>query len=188
MKKLMALLLVGIPVLAFGADKQNPDHDFFTQAAEAGLAEVDLGKLAEKKAADPAVKQFAAEMVKDHSSANDKLKNLAEQKGVTLPSDLTTAQKASRKTLEMQSAADFDQAYIKNQVDAHEDTIALLKKEIASGKDNEAKALAQSMLPIVQGHLQQVQQLEKATAGNDRTPNKMIDRTAETGSVHHADQ
>ena len=192
MKTLMALLIASFPVLALGAEKQNPDHDFYTQAAEGGLAEVDLGKVAEQRATDPSVKQFAAMMVKDHTAANEKLKSLAEQKSVTLPTDLSTAQKSTRKTLEMQSAADFDAAYIKNQIDAHEDTVALLKKEIASGKDADAKAFATKMLPTVQSHLTQVQELQKSTASTTSMPNKMMDKTADKtadkGAMGHANQ
>src|SRR4051794_32711781 len=108
MKTLMTLLIASLPVLALGAEKQNPDHDFYTQAAEAGIAEVEMGKLAQQRAADPSVKEFASKMVKDHDAANDQLKNLAEKKDVNLPTNLSTAQKSSMKTLEMQSAADFD--------------------------------------------------------------------------------
>jgi len=182
MKTLMTLLIASLPVLALGAEKQNPDHDFYTQAAEAGIAEVEMGKLAQQRAADPSVKEFASKMVKDHDAANDQLKNLAEKKDVNLPTNLSTAQKSSMKTLEMQSAADFDAAYMKKQVDAHEDTIALLKKEIASGKDSDAKALASSLLPTIQKHLEQAQQLQKQTAQNAMPGNKMVDKTANTSN------
>ena len=181
MKTLIATLFAAVSALAFAADQQNPDHDFFTQAAESGMAEVELGKLAEKRASDPAVKQFASEMVKDHSAANDKLEKLAAQKSVPLPKELSTAQKATRKTLEMQSAADFDAAYIKNQVDAHEDAVALFKKEIASGKDSDAKSLASNLLPTLQNHLEKAQSLQK-TVSQDTMPNRMIDKTADKGA------
>jgi len=184
--KTLSAILFALPILAFAAEQQNPDHDFFTQAAEGGIAEVELGKLAQQRATNPAVQKFAAMMVKDHSAANDKLENLAAEKAVPLPTDLSTAQKSSKKTLEMQSAADFDAAYIKNQVDAHEDTVALLKKEIASGKDADAKALAATMLPIVQGHLEQVQQLQNSIAGAGTMPNKMIDKNADKESLTNA--
>jgi len=185
---MLTLLFASAPLIALGAETQNPDHDFYTQAAEAGMSEVDLGILAQQKAKDPAVKEFAAKMVNDHTSANAKLEDLATSKSVALPGDLSTAQKATRKTLDMQSAADFDQAYIKNQIDAHQDAIALLKKEIGSGKDPDAKALASSMLPIVEGHLTQVQQLQKSTASSDRMSDRVLDKTADTGSVPNADQ
>ena len=59
--------------------------------------------------------------------------------------------------LDMLTGETFDKAYVKSQVKAHKDTIALLQKEIANGQDADAKALAQKLLPTVQSHLQAIQ-------------------------------
>src|SRR5207237_946016 len=50
------------------------DRTFVTNAAEGGMAEVELGQLATNKATNPDVKQFAQRMVTDHGKANDELK------------------------------------------------------------------------------------------------------------------
>jgi predicted outer membrane protein len=68
----IASLLVSAPLLAFGIDA-NVDSSFFKNAAEGGMAQVDAGKLAQQKGSSPAVKEFGAMMVKDHSAANAKL-------------------------------------------------------------------------------------------------------------------
>jgi putative membrane protein len=147
---LSALLL--IPVLAWGADA-TPDASFYKHLAEGGIAEVDAGNLAEEKATDPKVKEFAAMMVKDHSAANDKLKALADSKGVKLPTSASVTQMATEAKLKVLSGKTFDDSYIKGQIKAHQRTIALLKKEIASGQDADAKSFAQSILPTVRAHL-----------------------------------
>src|SRR5882757_61262 len=61
---------------------QTSDQHFMKEAAEGGMAEVALGQLAADKASSPEVKEFAQRMVKDHSEANDQLKQIATQKGV----------------------------------------------------------------------------------------------------------
>ncbi|RYG88453.1 DUF4142 domain-containing protein, partial [bacterium] len=63
---LPALLL--LPGLALGADK-SPDESFYEKAAHGGLAEVELGQLAQEKGRSPDVKAFGAMMVKDHTAA-----------------------------------------------------------------------------------------------------------------------
>ena len=54
----------------------------------------------------------------------------------------------------------FDQAYIKAMVKGHEDTAALLKKEMTSGQDEDAKAFAKSVLPTVESHLKAARSVE----------------------------
>jgi len=53
----------------------------------------------------------------------------------------------------------FDKSYIKSQVKAHTETLALLRKEIASGHDADAKAFARSIMPTVRSHLKAIRQL-----------------------------
>jgi putative membrane protein len=48
---------------------------------------------------------------------------------------------------------------VKNQISAHESTVSLLNKEIASGRDPDAKAFAQKVLPTVKSHLQVINQI-----------------------------
>lgn len=157
MLRFATCLLAIAPVAAWSAD--SPDSSFFKQVAEAGISEVDAGTLAQSKGSSQAVKDFGAMMVKDHSAANDKLKSLAAGENVTLPTSASTLQMASKAKLEMLSGESFDKAYIKNQVSAHEQTIAVLRKEIASGKDPQAQAFAKEVLPTVQSHLKHIRQI-----------------------------
>ena len=151
MKALIASLIILVPVLGFASD--NPDHGFLKNAAEGGLSEVELGHLAQEQGSSQAVKDYGAMMVRDHLVANRKLQTLAESKKVELPSDTTLMHKVWKKALSLKSGADFDEGYIEGQIEAHEDTLALLKKEIETGEDADTKAFAASILPKVEEHL-----------------------------------
>jgi len=124
------------------------------------MAEVELGKLAQEKGSSQSVKDFGAMMVKDHSAANEKLESLAASKNITLPTGPSAASKAEHAKLEALSGAAFDQAYIKAMVKGHEQTAELLKKEMSSGQDEDAKAFAQSILPTVESHLKEARAVE----------------------------
>jgi putative membrane protein len=154
MKTLLALLVLGLaaPVAAM-ADDATPDASFYKHAAEAGIFEVEAGTLAEDKGNNQAVKDLGALMVKDHTAANDKLKAIASAKNISLPTSSSVGQMASKAKLELLSGDTFDKSYVKGQIKAHQQTIALLKKEKMSGQDPEAKAFATEVLPTVQGHL-----------------------------------
>lgn len=157
----MLPILLSAPLLVWAADA-TPDASFYKDVAEAGIAEVDAGKLASEKANDSKVKDFAAMMVKDHTAANEKLQALAATKGVKLPGGSSIAQKAEYGKLKILSGDTFDKSYIKGQVKAHRDTVALLKKEIESGEDPEAKSFAESILPTVQSHLKSINAIAAA--------------------------
>jgi putative membrane protein len=158
----VAILLCSLPLAALAAD--NPDESFFKKAAEAGMAEVDAGHMAQEKGTSQAVKDFGAMMVKDHTAANNKLMKIAAAKDVELPKGAGVMSKAREKTMDLKSGESFDKDYIQGQIKAHEDTIKLLQKEIDTGKDADAQAFAKETLPKVKMHLEKVNQLA-ASAG-----------------------
>jgi putative membrane protein len=161
MKSIVAVLMIVAPVLAFSMDS-GKDESFFKHAAEGGMAEVAAGKMAQEKASSQAVKDFGAQMVKDHSAANEKLQALAASQDIKLPSGPSLKQKASAEELKMRSGDSFDKAYIKDQIKAHEDTVQLFQKEIASGQDAQAQQFATATLPTVQMHLSKINQIAAA--------------------------
>ncbi len=166
MKNMIALLMLAAPLSVFAAS--NPDASFFKHAAEGGIFEVEAGKLAQDKGNSQKVKDFGAMMVTDHSAANDKLKSLAASKDVSLPSSSSVGQMATKGKLEVLSGDTFDKSYIKSQVKAHQQTIALFKKESATGQDPEAKAFAKATLPTLRSHLKAINAIA-ADAGVDAT-------------------
>jgi putative membrane protein len=158
MKRIATLVILAAPFAAvppsFAAD--GPDASFYKKAAEAGLFEVDAANQAQQKASSQKVKDFAAEMVKDHSAANDKLAAIAQSKNITLPTSASMGQMAVKAKLDVLSGDTYDKSYIKSQIKAHQQTIALFKKEIASGQDPDAKAFATATLPTLRAHLKAI--------------------------------
>jgi putative membrane protein len=151
--------LVAAGTLLFAAAAQADDASFYTKAAQGGMAEVMAGKLAATKAVNGAVRDFGAMMVKDHTAANKKLADIAKAKGVTLPQTAGEEHLAQYKSLQSEQGTRFDAAYMAHQVKAHEETVELLKSEIASGQDTEARAFAQEILPTVEAHLREARRL-----------------------------
>ena len=90
----------------------SSDRKFMEKAAQGGMAEVQLGKLATEKANADQVKQFGQRMVDDHGKANQELKQLASQKGVTLPTTMDKSAQKEYDRLSKLSGAEFDQEYM----------------------------------------------------------------------------
>jgi putative membrane protein len=156
-------LAMALPSALLAADA-NPDATFYKNAAEGGMAEVELGKLAQDKASSPSVKAFGAMMVADHSAANDKLKAVAAGKGIDLPTSPSVGQMATKTKLEVLSGASFDKSYIKGMIKDHEEDIKEFQQEAASGRDPDARAFAKATLPTLQAHLTKIQSIA-ASAG-----------------------
>jgi putative membrane protein len=149
------------------------DIDFAKKAAGDGMAEVELGRLAQQKAASDQVKQFGQRMVDDHSKANDQLRSIAQQKGIDLPQDLPAEAQQTYDELQQKSGHDFDQTYMDLMVEDHHKAIDLFQQEAKSGKDADLENFAEETLPTLQEHLQLAQQTQEqvtAAAGQEQQP------------------
>lgn len=136
-------------------------HTFMNDAAEAGMAEVEIAKLVKDRAQNPRVKNFAEMMIKDHSEANNKLQTIARDKNVTLPSTLGKHQD-HLEDLSKKNGAEFDKAYMKMMVNGHEDVVKEFEKCSQNGTDPDVKTFAAQTLPTVRMHLDSAKAINKA--------------------------
>lgn len=135
------------------------DMKFVNMAAAGGMAEVEEGKLAQQKATNSAVKDFARKMVDDHSKANAKLTSIAQAKNIKLPSSIGDEHKKTLSDLHGKRGADFDRAYVMSEIDDHKATIQLFEEQSRSGQDADLKAFATETLPTLKQHLAMVEKL-----------------------------
>jgi putative membrane protein len=143
-----------------GGSVSGDDRKFMEKAAMDGLAEVELGKLAQQKASNDQVKQFGTRMATDHQKANDELKGIASSKGVQLP---TAPDSKHQKNMDkLAKAKNFDHEYMEMMVKDHKDTVSEFRKHSTGSKDPEVKAFAAKTLPTLEDHLKMAQDTEKA--------------------------
>lgn len=157
MRRLAAVVVSMLPFVAFAAD--IPDLAFYRNAAEGGIAEVEMGNMAQQQARSPSVRDFGALMVKDHSAVNEKLKAIADSKNITLPANTSVEEMTAKARLKALSGASFDKSYIKGMIKDHQEDIAEFKKEASSGRDPEARAFASATLPTLEAHLKKLQSI-----------------------------
>lgn len=135
------------------------DAKFATTAANGGMAEVALGKLAQEKGASESVKSFGAMMVTDHGKANDELMAIAKTKNITLPATVDAEHQKKMDDLSKMTGKDFDKAYVDAMVDGHKKTLSLMQDEAKNGKDADLKAFAAKTAPVVQSHLDAINKI-----------------------------
>jgi putative membrane protein len=155
-----------------GGTLNDKDATFVKKVASIGAEEVEAGKLAAEHASDAQVKEFASTMVDDHSKANDELKSIVENKGISLPDAPQGAQKTELDSLKSKSGAAFDQAYANANVKGHQEAVRLFTTASKSAKDPEVKAFAEKTLPTLKHHLEMAQTMQKAVAGVSGKMNK----------------
>jgi len=135
------------------------DRTFVMQAGQLSMMEVELGRLAVQRGSSAGVKQYGQEMVEDHTRANQELMQLAMQKKVELPTEMSTQNTALIDRLSGLSGRSFDAAYKQAMIDSHNQAIALFQAQSQQGQDPELKAWATQKLPNLQAHLEMVNQM-----------------------------
>ena len=117
-------------------DVSNADRDFVRESTSAGMAEVQMAKLALQRASDNNVKKFAQMMVTDHTQAGEKLNALASQHNLAMRA-ADDAEKNPAERFADKRGAEFDREYAATMVDAHQDMVDKLESRI--DKDNLSK-------------------------------------------------
>ncbi len=144
------------------------DKAFMKKAAQGGMEEVELGQLVSQKGQSDEVKQFAQRMVQDHTKANDELKSLAQEKGVTLPTDMDAQGKEMKAKLEKLSGAQLDKAYMHGMVLDHNKDVHEFRTESKMAKDSDLKSWAEKTLPTLQDHLKQAKDVAMKTGASSK--------------------
>jgi len=164
---LASAAIFGMSTAALAADAPT-DPQIAHIAYTAGNLDIAAGKQALAKSHNKAVRDFAQEMVRDHTAVNDKALALVKKLKVT-PADnptsqgLTKAAEAERAKLAKMSGAAFDKEYVNNEVAYHKTVNGALEKVlIPSAKNGELKSLLETGLALFREHQAHAEQVAKA--------------------------
>ena len=140
-------------------NNKSKDEEFVIKAAKGGMKEVAMGNEGNSKASNARVKNFANMMVRDHTKANNELKEMAAKHKIKLPSD---NDKMDMHNSINKTGADYDKEYMHMMVKDHMKDIDLFKMESKNGKNAEWKSWASKMLPTLQMHLDSAKAIESS--------------------------
>jgi putative membrane protein len=163
-RKLMTVVAAGAmtcagAALAAGAEDTPPAPKVFVdKAAQAGLVEVELGKVALAKSQNAEVRGFAQRMVTDHTQANAELEGIAKTKGLDVPKRLDAEHQAMVTKLQAKSGAEFDAEYSRHMNMDHTKAISLFEAG-SKAVDVDIAKFAQKTLPVLKEHKKLAQKL-----------------------------
>jgi putative membrane protein len=148
-----------------GVGGQLTDAQVVAILVTANKVDIEAGRLAMRKSKNVAVKNFASDMISDHTAANKQVVELAHSLGVS-PEENDFSRSFARGGQEnlvyLKSLAgrEFDQDYAEHEVVYHRQVLeALEKKLIPSAQNPDLKSLLQSVSAVVKAHLDHAQDL-----------------------------
>lgn len=153
-----AVSLLSSAALAQGAKPTDPQiaHIAYT----AGVIDIAAAKQALTKTSNKEIKAFAEDMVRDHEAVNQQALALVKKLNVT-PEDNDTSKTLSKNAADKLAelgklkGAEFDKAYVANEVAYHKAVDSALETTLIPNASNaELKSLLQTGLKIFQGHEQ----------------------------------
>ena len=143
------------------AQNRQMDKRFLGQVTQASLLNVAMGKLAAEKSTNDAVKEFGKKMVTDHERGLVIFQKVAARDGVTVDAKLDSKHQERLDKLAKLSGPEFDRAYMKDQLKAHQRMVSYFQSEADNSTESAATKMATNMLPAVQRHLNDAKDLNK---------------------------
>ncbi len=141
--------------------REAADQIFANAVAQQSMTEVELGKLAASNAANEDVKAYAVQMTESNTKVNQRLKRVAAKGNVTISAALDAKSQSRVDKLAKLTGADFDRAFVKDQIQSGEKNLRAYEQELQNGADVGLKTLATRASPFMQKQLQAAKDLEK---------------------------
>lgn len=147
--------------LAPNPSPQADTADFVGKISAANAFELAAAGLAAQRAAKRDVKDFAAQMLRDHGKAADDLKRALSKAGqaLTPASGPSPEQQQALDRLRSADPTSFDAAYMDGQVQAHLQALALVQAYAQNGDNVALRSFASQAAPVIQGHYEMASQI-----------------------------
>jgi putative membrane protein len=154
MKATTAVLCALAATLVGAAPPPGPDVDatFLLLARQANAAEIDMARLALRRSNADEARNFAQDMIADHSQIAEALDAIAPP-AHDAPRESEAARLATLRLGDI-PAAGFDQQYLLQQVGDHLAAVSLYSTEADEGRNRQLRAFAGHELGMLQAHLQ----------------------------------
>ena len=146
-----------------GAPPSRAALTYVAKAGAADLYEIESSRIALRRARRPAVREFAQMLIADHSRTTAQVAAAARADGIDPPPPmLEPAQRTMIRQLSRAGNQGFDQAYLNQQVTAHQQALSLHRNQARSGAGDDLRRVAAAAVPVIEGHLSQARRLARS--------------------------
>jgi putative membrane protein len=142
------------PAVAAPAVPISPDQDFLNRAMTGTGAQVELGRLAQRRAATPLVRSFGAQIAAEHARTHARLTSLSQRLGmIANPAAPDLSQLAAL------AGPEFDREFIADQLKNQREALGLFESEAQSGQNPRLRAVAREALPMLRRDLRRTEEI-----------------------------
>jgi putative membrane protein len=159
MTRIFSIAVIGFALFAGPARAGKDEVDFVTRASIGHRFAIAESEMAIDHSSDPKVKALAQQLVADHKKAAAELETATEGSGARVATALDPDHQAHVTALQGKSGADFDKAYVADQVEIHSNTLTLYADYMLLGDHAMLKTLAIKMIPITEQQYKSVNAL-----------------------------
>lgn len=163
----------------------NADGKLIRDVITDELLSVRLSQIAEQRAVNPSVRQFAQRTVSDHSRLQSEWTSMAASNGMSVNPQLDNTDGAKVAQLTRLSGPEFDRTYMNLMIQGHQDVVNHLQNEGQYAQSAPVRARIANDLPILQQHLSLAQQVgaQVGATTNVVTPIPTSTPSPQTGIV-----
>ncbi len=142
------------------AQRATPDARFVFDAARRTLTAMREAEMAQRNSEDSGVRELAERMARENRKAYDRLQEIAQRRGFSLPTRPHDDQRDELRKLSEASGDHFDREFAHDEASNEERIVHLFEKEIDEGQDHEFQAYARQGLPMLRENLRRARDLE----------------------------
>jgi putative membrane protein len=128
------------------------DEQFVRYEAQGSLYELAFARLGEARATRPEVRAYATTLVNDHESYNGALRELAENKGIAVPSSLAKNDQKKLDRLAGTRDASFDTAFVREARRVNGTVIRAFRRQASLTTDPDIRRFVTRFLEVEEKH------------------------------------
>jgi len=172
-RTIMISLALGVITVIPAARAQEVTQDpkpytqaFLKKTAEEQQAQISLALLADERAANPRVRQFADHMTTIHKKLLKQVEELAAEKGVTLPSKLSDEHARTIKEFSPLSGHTFDRTYMHYILRDHQIDVQEFEEGMQTVEDSDVLHWTYRTLPMLRAHVEEARWIQQSLQTN----------------------
>jgi putative membrane protein len=143
----------------FSTKAEERTAQFVVEAVADNYAVINMSNLVIERGQDNGLKQFAVDLLKDHTMFQNGITRLAADKHITVPTEASATELKELEALKKLDARGFDKAWCDKLIEQKKKTITRFESDSANISDEGVKEWVAKVIPLNREHLTKLNNL-----------------------------